>query len=85
MARDMGGVGALLTPEMQGIMQRDCDKLRAEGKINRLENIAVRSAEVTEAWQERDRGAPPSQADLKPGGYGQVALQIVVGRPRHPE
>jgi predicted lipid-binding transport protein (Tim44 family) len=51
--RDMGGVVDLLTPEMQGILQRDCDKLRAEGKINRLENIAVRSAEVTEAWQER--------------------------------
>jgi len=53
MARDMSGVATLLTPEMQGIMQRDCDKLRAEGRINRLENIAVRSAEVTEAWQER--------------------------------
>jgi predicted lipid-binding transport protein (Tim44 family) len=37
---------------MQGLLQRDCDRLRAEGKINRLENIAVRSAEVTEAWQE---------------------------------
>ena len=32
---------------------------------------------MAEAWQERDRGAPPSQADLKPGGYGQVALEIV--------
>ena len=53
MARDMSGVAALLTPEMQGILQTDCDKLRAEGKINRLENIAVRSAEVAEAWQER--------------------------------
>jgi predicted lipid-binding transport protein (Tim44 family) len=53
MTRDMSGVAALVTPEMQGILQTDCDKLRAEGKINRLENIAVRSAEVTEAWQER--------------------------------
>jgi predicted lipid-binding transport protein (Tim44 family) len=53
MSRDMSGVAALLTPEMQAILQRDCDKLRAEGKINRLENIAVRSAEVSEAWQER--------------------------------
>ena len=53
MARDMSGVAALLTDEMRGVFQRDCDKLRAEGKINRLENIAVRAAEVTEAWQER--------------------------------
>jgi predicted lipid-binding transport protein (Tim44 family) len=53
MARDMSGVAALLTDEMRGIFQRDCDALRAAGKINRLENIAVRAAEVTEAWQER--------------------------------
>ncbi len=51
--RDTGGVAQLLTDEMRGILQRDCDRLRAEGKINRLENIAVRSAEITEAWQER--------------------------------
>ncbi len=52
MARDMGPVASLLTPEMQGLLQRDCDRLRAERKINRLENIAVRSADVSEAWQE---------------------------------
>jgi predicted lipid-binding transport protein (Tim44 family) len=51
-ARDMSTVAALLTPEMQGSLQRDCDRLRAERRINRLENIAVRSAEITEAWQE---------------------------------
>ena len=27
--------------------------MRAERRINRLENVAVRAAEVTEAWQER--------------------------------
>jgi predicted lipid-binding transport protein (Tim44 family) len=51
-ARDLRSVSASLTPEMQAQLQRDCDRLRADGKINRLENIAVRSAEVTEAWQE---------------------------------
>jgi len=51
-ARDLQSVSAHLTPEMQAQLQRDCDRLRAEQKINRLENIAVRSAEVTEAWQE---------------------------------
>jgi predicted lipid-binding transport protein (Tim44 family) len=50
--RDMRVVASLLTPEMQALLQRDCDRLRADGKINRLENIAVRSAEVSEAWQE---------------------------------
>jgi predicted lipid-binding transport protein (Tim44 family) len=52
MARDMGGVATLLTPEMQNILQADCDRLRAQRRINRLENIAVRTTEVTEAWQE---------------------------------
>jgi predicted lipid-binding transport protein (Tim44 family) len=51
-ARDLRSVSAQLTPEMQELLQRDCDRLRAAGKINRLENIAVRAAEVTEAWQE---------------------------------
>jgi len=51
-ARSMAGVSSLLMPEMSGTLQRDCDRLKAERKVNRLENIAVRSAEVTEAWQE---------------------------------
>ncbi|HEY7436612.1 MAG TPA: Tim44 domain-containing protein [Methylomirabilota bacterium] len=51
-ARDLRSVSASLTPEMAAQLQRDCDRLRVEGKINRLENIAVRSAAVTEAWQE---------------------------------
>jgi predicted lipid-binding transport protein (Tim44 family) len=52
MARDMSTVAGVLTPEMKNILQGDCDTLKAEHKINRLENIAVRTAEVTEAWQE---------------------------------
>ena len=51
-ARSMAGVSALLTPEMAALLQRDCDRLKADGKVNRLENIAVREALVTEAWQE---------------------------------
>ena len=51
-ARSMDGVSSLLSAEMTSLLQRDCDRLKAEGKVNHLENIAVRSAEVTEAWQE---------------------------------
>jgi predicted lipid-binding transport protein (Tim44 family) len=51
-ARSMAGVSSLLNAEMTSLLQRDCDRLKAEGKVNHLENIAVRSAEVTEAWQE---------------------------------
>jgi predicted lipid-binding transport protein (Tim44 family) len=52
MQRDMRSASAVLTPEMADTMQKDCDRLRAQGRINRLENIAVRSVTPTEAWQE---------------------------------
>jgi len=50
--RDMSTVRGLLTDEMYRILQGDADRLKAEKKINRLENIAVRSVDITEAWQE---------------------------------
>ncbi len=50
--RDMAGVKNILTEEMFGVLQQDADKLRMEKKINKLDNIAVRSVEITEAWQE---------------------------------
>jgi predicted lipid-binding transport protein (Tim44 family) len=52
MARDMSQASASITPEMADILQKDCDRLRGQGRINRLDNIAVRSVTVTEAWQE---------------------------------
>jgi len=52
MNRDMSQASGAITPEMGDILQKDCDRLRSQGRINRLENIAVRSVTVTEAWQE---------------------------------
>jgi predicted lipid-binding transport protein (Tim44 family) len=51
--RDMAPADALLTPQMRGVLQEQCDRLRAERRVNRLENIAVRQAALTEAWQEK--------------------------------
>ena len=51
-ARDMGAVRDVLTPEMYETLQKEGERLRAERRINRLENIAVRTVEMTEAWQE---------------------------------
>lgn len=53
MARDMGAVRDSLAPEMHERMQAQCAELKARRRINRLENIAVRSTEITEAWQEQ--------------------------------
>lgn len=50
--RDMAGVKNVLTSEMFGILQQDADKLKQEKKINKLDNIAVRTVDITEAWQE---------------------------------
>jgi predicted lipid-binding transport protein (Tim44 family) len=52
MARDMRQASAGIVPEMADTLQKDCDRLRGQGRINRLDNIALRSATVTEAWQE---------------------------------
>ena len=37
---------------MFGILQRDADDLKRKKQINRLENIAVRTVDITEVWQE---------------------------------
>ena len=53
--RDMSPVADLLTPEMQVNFKQQIDELKAAGTINRLENIAVREVDITEAWQEEGR------------------------------
>ena len=55
MARDMGSARGSPTPEMYDRTQAQCAELRAQRGINRLENISVRSSEVTEAGRNRDR------------------------------
>ncbi len=52
MNRDLSPVSGILTDEMRGILQEDVQRLLREKRINRLENIAVRSVDITEAWQE---------------------------------
>ena len=51
--RDMSGVRNLLTDEMNKELQGESDRLRAAQQVNRLENIAVRSVEIAEIWQEK--------------------------------
>ena len=53
--RDLAPVADLLTEEMRGALQADVDGMRAKRQVNRLENIAVRSVEITEVWQESGR------------------------------
>ncbi len=53
MRRDMEKVRPLLTEGMQAEFGKQIEELRAKRQMNKLENIAVRSVEVTEAWQEQ--------------------------------
>ncbi len=50
--RDMSSVRDLLTDEMCRNLQGDAEKLQREKRINKLDNIAVRSTDISEAWQE---------------------------------
>jgi predicted lipid-binding transport protein (Tim44 family) len=50
--RDMTPIRSMMTDEIFRIFQADAEALKAQKKINRLENIAVRSVDITEAWQE---------------------------------
>lgn len=54
-AGDLAPVRARLTDEMQAHLQAQCDALRREGRVNRIERIQIGRTEVTEAWQERGR------------------------------
>ncbi len=50
--RDLDPVRDLLGLEVRKEFQMLIDTLKADGKINRLENIAVRRSEIQEAWVE---------------------------------
>jgi predicted lipid-binding transport protein (Tim44 family) len=51
-SRDIAGISDLLTGQMFQIIGEDIDRLKADKKFNRLENIAVRDVNLAEAWQE---------------------------------
>lgn len=52
MHRDLNSIQTLLTPEMKRVLDEDADKLKAAGRVNKLENITVRETEITESWSE---------------------------------
>jgi predicted lipid-binding transport protein (Tim44 family) len=54
MNRDLSSASHLLDSKMKDYLQSDVDQLLSSGKINRLENIAVRNINIDEAWQESD-------------------------------
>lgn len=55
MNRDMESSSHLFAPEILELMRTEAAKMKSEGRINRLENIAMRNVEITEAWQEQGK------------------------------
>jgi predicted lipid-binding transport protein (Tim44 family) len=53
MRRDGEKLRLLLTEEMQAAFAKQIETAKAKRQINKLENITVRSVELTEAWQEQ--------------------------------
>lgn len=55
MSRDIESSRHLFAPEILELMRNDVAKIKTEGRINRLENIAMRNVEITETWQEQGK------------------------------
>jgi predicted lipid-binding transport protein (Tim44 family) len=55
MRRDVARLQPLLTEEMVGEFRTLIDESRAAGRVNKLENITVRSVEPVSAWQEQGK------------------------------
>jgi predicted lipid-binding transport protein (Tim44 family) len=53
--RDVSWLRDRLAPELYATLQAQCDRLRAAGQTNHVEQIRIGRAEVTEAWQEGGR------------------------------
>lgn len=50
--REMEPVSGLLAPEILEYMRQEVSRMKREGRVNNLENIAMREVSITEAWQE---------------------------------
>jgi predicted lipid-binding transport protein (Tim44 family) len=50
--QDKPALNSLCRPELMQTWQEELDHLRARGQQNRMENIALRESEITEAWTE---------------------------------
>jgi predicted lipid-binding transport protein (Tim44 family) len=50
--RDLGAVQNRLTPQQFARLQGQCDQLRGARRTNRIEQLRMKRAQVSEAWQE---------------------------------
>jgi predicted lipid-binding transport protein (Tim44 family) len=84
--RDLSTIRTSLTDEMFGILQRDADDLKRKKQINRLENIAIRTVDITEVWQETGKDFITVRfcANLLDYTVDEVSAQVVAGSKTDP-
>ena len=49
--RDLSSVSSMITPDLRQELEKDITQLKNSHQINKIENIAVRSTDLIEAWQ----------------------------------
>ncbi|HUJ69363.1 MAG TPA: Tim44 domain-containing protein, partial [Syntrophorhabdales bacterium] len=84
--RDMLPVRSLLTDDMYGSIENDAEALKGARQINKLDNIAVRSIDIVEAWQEpgRDYVTVRFYANLLDYTVDEATGQVVSGSKNDP-
>lgn len=53
--RDLSGVSGLIDLDLKRQFDEDLSKLKSAGRINKVENIAIRNCDLVESWQEDGR------------------------------
>jgi predicted lipid-binding transport protein (Tim44 family) len=87
MNRDVNALTPLLTGEMVDSFSSQIGELKRDKKINRLENIAVRSVEIREAWQEQGQDFVTVRfyANLLDYTVDEMSMQVLSGSKTEPQ
>jgi predicted lipid-binding transport protein (Tim44 family) len=82
----MRGAADILTVELRERLQTECDELRSQGRINRVERIDIKRAAITAARQSHDwdQVTVHIQANLIDYTTNESGLNVVAGNPFDP-
>jgi predicted lipid-binding transport protein (Tim44 family) len=85
-ARDVGRAADVLSVEMREQLEKECERLRAARRINRVESITLRRAAIAEIRQEHgwDRVAVHIVAHLIDYTTDEGGLKVLAGNPFAP-
>jgi len=73
----------LLSREMSILFQRDIDQLPAEKRINRIKNIQIQTAEISDALQDRGEDLVTTKLAVRLNDYPvhEKSGQLLLGNP----